>query len=93
MFYNTHLHETIGVYSNQLSVVRIPENTYVSIETDKSVYCMDEHLDLRRRFINEWFANSEYMIANAPEITIIHLLDHDKNNSYVELLIPIEKRP
>lgn len=91
-FYNKHLRETVGEYSNLLDIIKIPENTYVSVETERSVFCMDEHLDLRKRLVNEWLANSDYIIADAPEITIIHLYNNHKDNSYVELLIPIEKK-
>lgn len=91
-YFNSHLEKTAGKYAELLSVIKVSEHLYVSVETERGVNCINEHLDLRKRLINEWLTTSPYIISDAPEITVIHLLSENKNDSYVELLIPIEKK-
>ncbi len=90
-YFNSHLEKTAGKYAELLSVIKVPEHLYVQVETERGANCINEHLDLRKRLINEWLATSPYIISDAPEITVIHLFSKNKNDSYVELLIPIEK--
>ncbi len=91
-YFNSHLEKTAGKYAELLSVVKVPEHLYVQVETERGTSCINEHLDLRKRLINEWLVTSPYIISDAPEITVIHLFSENKNDSYVELLIPIEKK-
>ena len=91
-YFNSHLEKTAGKYAEMLSVVKVPEHLYVQVETERGTNCINEHLDLRKRLINEWLTTSPYIISNAPEITVIHLLSENKSDSYVELLIPIENK-
>ncbi len=90
-YFNSHLEKTAGKYAELLSVIKVPEHLYVQVETERGTNCLNEHLDLRKRLINEWLTTSPYIISDAPEITVIHLFSENKNDSYVELLIPIEK--
>ena len=48
--------------------------------------------ELYGEIVNEWLPDSGYEIANAPEISVIHKFNNDKDNCYVELWIPIENR-
>lgn len=91
-YFNSHLEKTAGKYAEMLNVVKVPEHLYVQVETERGTNCLNEHLDLRKRLINEWLTTSPYIISNAPEITIIDLFSENKSDSYVELLIPIEKK-
>ncbi len=91
-YFRTHLHKTVGDYDKLLKSIVIPKQTYVSAETEHSALSINEHLDLRRRVVCEWLPDSGYVIADAPEITVIHSYVDDKDRSYVEVLIPIEKK-
>ena len=90
-YFQTHLHKTVGDYAELLTGTIIPAHTYVFAETERSVFSINEHLELRRRLVCEWLPDSGYIISNAPEITIIHSFVNNKDKSYVEVLIPIEK--
>ncbi len=90
-YYVEHLQEPCGRYAEQLDIIKIPANTYVCMETKRSVFCMDEHLELYRQLVEEWLPSSGYIFANAPEITIMRSFEDAKDNCYVELLIPIVK--
>lgn len=74
-----------------LSVITVPEQTYLIVRSEKSVYYLRDHMDLHRRVVTEWFPNSGYAIANAPEIVFTHSDIKKHGDSYVELWLPIEK--
>ena len=90
-FFTEHLEMTVGENNaSRLTIQEIPERKYLIVETERSATCMQEHLEIRKRAIAEWFAESEYQLANAPEITLFHYNRTNKDNSYVELWLPIE---
>ena len=91
-FFNEHLEKTFGAYEELLSVVTIPERLYLKAESKRGVFYMESFRELYGEIINEWLPDSCYEIANAPEISVIHKFNHDKDNSYVELWLPIEKK-
>lgn len=69
----------------------MPRRKYLIVETERSATCIQEHLEIRKRVITEWFTESEYQLENAPEITLFHYDKINKDNSYVELWLPIER--
>lgn len=74
-----------------LTVMEIPEQTYLIVETERNALSILEHLDLRKKVISEYFTASDYYLADSPEITVFHAFEDDKDSSYIELWLPIEK--
>ena len=92
-YLSDHLEETVGKENaERLSVIRIPAHKYLVIETERSVFAMDEHLKMRKQAVPEWLESSDYQLADAPEIAVFHADSNHKDNSYVELWLPIEKK-
>lgn len=92
-YFNEHLEETVGKENaKRLSVIYVPARQYLVVETERSVFAMDEHLKIRKQAIPEWIGNSEYQLSEAPEIAVFHADSNNKNGSYVELWLPIEKK-
>ena len=92
-YFTNHLEKTVGKTNvNKLTVQEISKRKYLIVETERSANCIQQHLDIRKRAIAEWFAESEYQLTNSPEITLFHYDRVNKDNSYVELWLPIEKR-
>ena len=90
-YFNDHLEETVGKENaERLNVIRVPARKYLVIETERSVFAMDEHLKMRKQAVTEWIESSEYQLADAPEIAVFHADNNDKDKSYVELWLPIE---
>ena len=90
-YFNDHLEETVGKENaERLNVIRVPARKYLVIETERSVFAMDEHLKMRKQAVPEWIESSEYQLADAPEIAVFHADSNHKDNSYVELWLPIE---
>lgn len=90
-YFNEHLKETVGEENaERLSIIRVPARKYLVIETERSVFAMDEHLKMRKRAVPEWLESSDYQLADAPEIAVFHADNNDKDKSYVELWLPIE---
>ncbi len=91
-YFNEHLERTIGKSNaKKLIVQTIPGHKYLVIKTGQSAMCIPEHLEVRKQAVAEWFTGSEYQLSNFPEITIFHYDRVNKDNSFVELWLPIEK--
>ncbi len=91
-YFNEHLERTIGKSNaKKLIVQTIPAHKYLVIKTGQSAMCIPEHFEVRKQAVAEWFTGSEYQLSNFPEITIFHYDRANKNNSFVELWLPIEK--
>lgn len=92
-YFNTHLEKTVGEYAELLDVVEVDKQKYLIARTEKSALSLQEHLDLRKRVVTEWFSNLEYELIDAPEITLIYSDNKEKHkNSYVELWLPVRRR-
>ena len=90
-YFNDYLEETVGKENaEKLSIICVPARKYLVVETERSVFAMDEHLKMRKQAVPEWLESSDYQLADAPEIAVFHADDNDKDNSYVELWLPIE---
>lgn len=90
-YFRAHLHKTAGEYEKLLKSLVIPPHLYISAETRKSVFSINEHIDLRRRLVCECLPESGFIISEAPEITVIHSFLGNKDGGYVEVMIPVEK--
>lgn len=90
-FYYKDLNRHIGKYADMLTTVEIPEMTYVVVQSEKSIYYLRDHMELRRKVVTDWFPDSGYVIADAPEITFVHSDIKNHSDSFVEIWIPIEK--
>ena len=73
--------------------ITVPAQTYVICETDRTKYPTMLFTELRKRIVTEWLPSSDYVLADAPEISITHwFLKPDKEYRFIELWIPIEKK-
>lgn len=77
--------------AQKLAMLEIPAQKYLVVETTRSALSILGHLELRHQVISEYFSSSEYQLSNAPEITVYHAFENDKDSSYIELWLPIEK--
>ncbi len=90
-YFNTHLEKTVGQYAEFLNVVTVEKQKYLIARTDKGALSLQEHSELRKQVVTEWFDASEYELTAAPEITLIYSDNKEKHkNSYVELWLPIK---
>lgn len=91
-YFNAHLEKAAGEYAKLLDCVEIEKQTYLIARTEKGALSLQEHLDLRKRVVTEWFSNLDYELVDAPEITLIYSDNKEKHkNSYVELWLPVKK--
>lgn len=73
--------------------ITIPTQTYLICETERSKCPTTLFTDLRRKIVTEWIPSSDYILAEAPEVSVIHwFLKPDNENRYIELWIPVEKK-
>lgn len=74
----------------------MPEGLYLICETERTQYPTMVFEELRRKVVSEWLPASDYVLADAPEISVYHWYykpgDAGVNNSrYIELWIPVTK--
>lgn len=89
-----HLAEKLGntEEAKRFENIKIPAQAYVVCETERMKYPTVEFMELRKKMVEEWFPSSGYILADAPEISVIHWFDHpDKKKRYIEIWLPIEK--
>ncbi len=73
--------------------IEIPAVTYAVFETSKSIRCVSEYFDIRRRIVSEWLPSSGYQLAIAPEVSKYHLrFRPDQDDRFIEIRIPVEKK-
>lgn len=73
--------------------IEVPAHTYAIFETKRAKYPTLLHLDLRKRIVSEWLPSSDYVLSDAPEITVSHWYRKpDSEKRYIELWLPIEKK-
>lgn len=71
----------------------IPAHTYAVFATEPAKFPTRLHLPLRKRIITEWLPSSDYILSDAPEISVIHWYRKpDDEKRYIELWIPVEKK-
>lgn len=90
-YFREHLSKTVGMRNAEtLTTVSVPAQKYLVAETPRSALCISEHLDIRRQILTECFDSAKYQLAESPEITVFHYDRINKDNSYIELWLPIE---
>jgi AraC family transcriptional regulator len=73
--------------------IEIPAHTYAVFETEPAKFPTLLHLPLRKQIITEWLPSSEYILSDAPEISVIHWYRKPNDEKrYIELWIPVEKK-
>lgn len=70
----------------------IPKTLCVIFETEKKKSPISDYTDVRKRIVTEWLPSSEYVLANAPEVVVIHwrTKGNSKDERYIEICLPIE---
>lgn len=89
-----HLAEKLGSAgkAERFENITIPARAYVVCETERMKYPTMEFMGLRKKMAEEWFPSSGYILADAPEISVIHwFANPDKKKRYIEIWLPIEK--
>lgn len=62
-YFNEHLSKIIGdSNTGKLNVIKIPANKYLIIETERSALSIQDHLDIRKQVIAEWFKDSQWQL-------------------------------
>ena len=72
----------------------IPAQTYAVFETERAKYPTELHLSLRKQIISQWLPFSGYLLAEGPEINVLHwFMDEEKREQrYIEVWLPVVKK-
>ena len=72
--------------------ITISAHTYVVCETERCKYPTRVFEELRKRIVEEWLPSSGYVLAEAPEISVIHWFRNpDSEKRYIELWLPVSQ--
>ena len=88
-----HLAEELGSAeeAGRFENITIPAQTYVVCETERMRYPTKTFMELRKKMVEEWLPSSEYILADAPEISVSHWFHNpDNEKRYIEIWLPIE---
>ena len=74
----------------------IPRQTYAIFETQKKKNPICDYADIRKKIVTEWLPTQDHVLANGPEIVILHWRVKQKKewvqHRYIEICLPIEKK-
>jgi len=87
----------MGEDAKRFEFIEIPEQLYLVCETERAVFPTELQHDLRRKAVSEWLPSTDYELADAPEISVLHWYWDPKNpavkyDRYTELWLPIAKK-
>lgn len=72
----------------------IPKSLCAVFETDKKKRPVGDYIDVRKKIVSEWLPSSEYYLANAPEVVIMHWRPQGvwEKERFIEICLPIESK-
>lgn len=72
----------------------IPKTLCAVFETEKKKRLVDDYIDIRKAIVTEWLPSSGYMLADAPEIVMMHWRPKGtwEKERFIEIYLPIESR-
>ena len=84
--------------ADRFEELTVPEGTYLVCETPRCQWPCDMLEELYRRAVTELLPSLGYELTSGPEVEVIHWFyrpgDEEYNNSkYVELWLPVVKKP
>ena len=94
------LEKELGEDAKRFEKIILPARKYLVCETERTQYPVNLQEELRKQAVNEWLPSSDYELADAPEVAVVHWFykkgdKTDKNSRYsryIELWLPIEKK-
>ena len=48
--------------------------------------------DLRKKIVAEWLFSSDYVLADNPEVLVVHWYPEGSDEKYIEIWLPVEKK-
>ncbi len=72
----------------------IPNTLCAVFETEKQKSPISDYSDIRKRIVTEWLPSSDFLLANAPEVVMLHWRPNGvwEKERYIEICLPIEKK-
>lgn len=72
----------------------IPKSLCAVFETDRKKRPVGDYVDIRKRIVSEWLPSSGYLLADAPEVVIMHWRPEGtwEKERYIEICLPIENK-
>lgn len=72
----------------------IPNSLYAVFKTEKKKHPIFDYTDIRKKIVTEWLPSPDYLLANAPEVVIMHWRPQGEwaKERYIEICLPIERK-
>lgn len=72
----------------------IPGSLYAVFETERKKRPICDYVDIRKNIVTEWLPSSDYFLAKAPEVVIMHWRPNGEweKERYIEICLPVEKK-
>ena len=70
----------------------VKKQTYAIFTTEQQISPVKEYMDIRQKIVSEWLPSTDWLIADAPEISMYYWYQKpDREKRYIEIWLPIEK--
>ncbi len=72
----------------------IPKMQCAVFETEKKKRPVGDYTDIRKRIVTEWLPSSGYMLADAPEVVIMHWRPQGvwERERFIGICLPVERK-
>ncbi len=90
-YYAQPISSETGVMPAEINMHKIvlPKATYAVFKTQRERYPNDSYMKICRQIFCEWLPSTNYRLAKSPELIIYHWYNENKNDRYIEILVPI----
>ncbi len=75
-----------------LEIINLPKRSCAVFPTERSKTPISEYMDIRKRIVTEWLPESDYQLADAPEVIELHWRTVDRSKRFIEITLPIERK-
>lgn len=73
----------------------IPKSLYAVFKTERKKRPVCDYVDIRKNIITEWLPSCDYLLADAPEVVIMHWRPQGEREKerFIEICLPLENKP
>ena len=77
---------------DEFEVIHLPKRVCAVFPTEQSKHPIADYTDIRSRIVTEWLPQSDYELADAPEVVELHWRTGERSKRYIEITLPVERR-
>ena len=76
----------------EFEIIHLPKRVCAVFPTAQSKHPIADYTDIRSRIVTEWLPQSDYELADAPEVVELHWRTGERSKRYIEITLPVERK-